>query len=375
MALDIDTQRQQLMDVGYVILRGMIPPDEVERLRQSVDAIVDRAPTSGRVTLTDWVDKESAAAVEFCFDERVGEFSRQLLEAPDAAPLGMWVLCSSGTGWHRDIHPIDMAPLDGLQEDVRLNGPPYVQWNVALYDDDFLNVIPRSHGRRNTAQEKKIERNMGVVPLPDATSVELKAGDGVVYINNILHSANPSGETKRRTFHLGYQAFGGKGFTHFFLPDTMGVHFIEHLSDRAAELCIHFEKLHAQRQKDVARVLRAILDRDRDAFMQGLRRIHKSEDARLTTLVVLSKVAYLIRKHKNRNVEDSGNGPCILSMADRFTAVELEQLWQRFKILDDKLKADTEQYESLFQSVSMRYFFYDMPTDFGVEDFIASWNQ
>ena len=32
MALDIDAQRQQLMDVGYVIVRGMILPDELECL-------------------------------------------------------------------------------------------------------------------------------------------------------------------------------------------------------------------------------------------------------------------------------------------------------------------------------------------------------
>lgn len=373
MAPDIVSQRQQLMDVGYVIVRQMLLPEELENLRQSADAIVARAPASGRVVLTDWVDKDSADVVEFCFDARVGEFSRQLLEAADAAPLGMWVLCHAGTGWHRDIHPIDMAPLDGLQEDVRLNGPPYVQWNIALYDDNYLHVMPGSHQRRNTAAEKKLERSMGVVALPGAMTVELQAGDGVVYINNILHSATPNGDTKRRTLHLGYQAFGGKGFTHFFLPKTIGTHSIEYLAPWAASKCVHFEKLHAQRQEDVALVLRAILNRDQHMFRTGLQKIHQSPQARMTTLVVLSKIAYLIRKHKNGHVEDRGNGPCILAMADRFTTAELEQLWQRFEILDGKLKADTEQYESLFQSNAMQYFFCDMPTAFDVDDFIDSW--
>ncbi|MEE3259871.1 MAG: hypothetical protein VX293_11730, partial [Candidatus Latescibacterota bacterium] len=344
MQTEIDRQRQELMEVGYVVVRDLIPPAELQALRQSADAIVDRAPAAGRVTMTDWVDRASANAVEFCFGDRTLDFSRQLMEVPDVAPLGMWILCGSGTGWHRDIHPIDMAPLDGLQEDVRLNGPPYLQWNIALYDDSYLQVITGSHQRRNNPGERTIERSMGVVPLPGATVVDLEAGDGVVYINNILHSATPNGDEKRRTLHLGYQAFGGQGFTHFFLPATLGVHFIEYIAPRAAEQCVHFEKLHAQRQEGVASVLRAIIDADRSAFMAGLYRIHHSQHARMTTLVVLSKIACLI--HNAGDAENNANGPCIQHMADRFTGEELEALWRRFQVLDGKLQADTEHYES-----------------------------
>ncbi len=373
---NIDQQRQQLMRDGYVILREMVPPGELEALRESVDAIVEKAKvSSGRVTMTDWVDTQTGDAVEFCFDDRIFDFSRQLMNAPDAAPLGMWVLCSSGTGWHRDIHPIDMAPLDGLQDDIKRNGPPYVQWNIALYDDSYLRVIPGSHLRRNNDAESKVERRFGVVPLPGALPVDLSAGDGVVYINAILHSATSNGDNKRRTFHLGYQAFGGRGFTHFFLPATMGVHFVDHLKPWAAEKCHYFERLHAKRHDDVAFTLRAILEKDKRSFAESLSRIHRSEHGRMTTLVVLSKIAYLIRKYKDSNAEDYANGPCIGGMANRFTADELEQLWRRFAVLDGKLQSDTEQYEPLFQSGPMRYFFYEMPADLGINDFIASWDE
>ena len=66
--------------------------------------------------------------------------------------------------------------------------------------------------------------------------------------------------------------------------------------------------------------------------------------------------------------------PCLQRMADHFTVDELEQLWQRFAVLDRKLQSDAKQYEPLFQSGPMKYFFFDMPQDFGVDDFIASWN-
>ena len=154
----------------------------------------------------------------------------------------------------------------------------------------------------------------------------------------------------------------------------MGVEFVEHLSPGAAEKCYHFEALHAKRHDDVAFTLRAILEKDVNAFKEGLHRIHRSEHARMTTLVVLSKIAYLIRKYKDSDSEEYTNGPCIQRMADRFTPDELEQLWQRFAILDLKLQADTKQYEPLFQSGPMKYLFFEMPQDFGVDDFITSWN-
>ena len=374
METNLERQREQLRREGYVIVRNIIPPDELERLRKSVDTIIDKAPSSSRVQVTEWVDKQTANAVEFYFDDRTLGFTRRLMDAPEVAPQGMWVLCQSGTGWHRDIHPIDMAPLDGLQEDIRLNGPPYLQWNLPLYDDSYLHIIPRSHLRRNNERESKKERRMGVVPLPGEITVDLKAGDGVVYINGILHSATPNGDDKRRTLHFGYQSFGAKGFTHFFLPATIGVEFVEHLSPRAAEQCHHFEGLHAKRHNDIAFTLKAILDKDTNAFMEGLTRIHRSEHARMTTLVVLSKIAYLIREYKDSDTEESTNSPCFQRMADRFNPNELEQLWGRFAVLDRKLQSDTKQYEPLFQSGPMKYFFYEMPQNFGVDDFIASWN-
>ena len=71
MKASIEEQREQLMESGYVMCRGMIPPDELERLSESVDRIVERPPEPlSRVDLTEWVDGETADAVEFFFDER-----------------------------------------------------------------------------------------------------------------------------------------------------------------------------------------------------------------------------------------------------------------------------------------------------------------
>ena len=57
------------------------------------------------------------------------------------------------SGWHRDIEPNRDGPLSGLQADMAANGVGTVQWNIALYDDDVLWIVPGSHRRRNTDAE------------------------------------------------------------------------------------------------------------------------------------------------------------------------------------------------------------------------------
>ena len=89
--------------------------------------------------------------------------------------------------WHRDVHPIDMAPMASLQSDFLENGPKYLQWNISLYDDDVLWVVPGSHRRLNTEAENRQLLENPRVPLPGGIPVELKGGDGVVYSNYILH--------------------------------------------------------------------------------------------------------------------------------------------------------------------------------------------
>ena len=75
-------------------------------------------------------------------------------------------------------------------------GPSYIQWNIALYDDDVLCVVPGSHRRPATAEQDECLRSAGVGrhgrggwvgQLPGAVRVRLAAGDGVAYINQIMH--------------------------------------------------------------------------------------------------------------------------------------------------------------------------------------------
>ncbi|KAF2010936.1 phytanoyl-CoA dioxygenase family protein [Aaosphaeria arxii CBS 175.79] len=110
--------------------------------------------------------------------------------------------------WHRDDIPADATP---EQEMERLQKPGYhAQWNLALFDDASLIVVPGSHKRARTEFERNAdpyEQNM-----PEQLVVKLKAGEVAFYNNNILHRGAYDPEKERMTLHgsIGSSKAGGE---------------------------------------------------------------------------------------------------------------------------------------------------------------------
>ncbi|GAM86755.1 hypothetical protein ANO11243_047740 [Dothideomycetidae sp. 11243] len=99
--------------------------------------------------------------------------------------------------WHRDDVP---ATASAEQELEVLRAPiTHAQWNLALYDDASLIVVPGSHRRARTDEERVAD------PYQEHISgmkvVEMKAGDVVFYNNNILHRGKYLAERERATLH------------------------------------------------------------------------------------------------------------------------------------------------------------------------------
>lgn len=105
--------------------------------------------------------------------------------------------------WHRD----DIKSTASVaEEEARLcrdkdakRSYSHAQWNIALYDDAALVVVPGSHRRARTEVERAAtpyEKE-----LPDMRVVELKAGDAVFYDHNILHRGVYKGGIERATLH------------------------------------------------------------------------------------------------------------------------------------------------------------------------------
>ena len=401
---------QQLLDDGYIILREVIPPGQLAELRACFETLVERQKTiwakerkpgdppggywetaaQPRVFFDGVADETTAKAVEFCLHENTLGVSRQLMQAAEASPTLMALMCSpvqdhGPASWHRDIDPVGQAPLRGMQMDVLENAPGYVQWNIPLYDDSVFWVVPKSHRRPNTAAENRHLATKGREPIPGGMPVKLKAGDGIVYIHMMLHWGSNYSAKRRRTVHLGYRSFGGPVYplvNHFYWHPN----FTKRMPIETRERFEHFYRLHEQQCDVVESTFRAILAKDADAFRDGLTALHPGEAWRMVCVVYLSKLVEKTRTLKQSDVanlpfeerveaisEHRLNFYLFEDFSRRFSAKEADLLWNRFRTLYDKLQEEIDRSIPNLESRQDRLLLTEMPADFDVNDFIDSW--
>jgi hypothetical protein len=99
--------------------------------------------------------------------------------------------------WHRDDIPSTATAEEELE---RLKEPAWhAQWNLALWDDDSLIVVPGSHKRARTEIERAADPFE--TGIPGEIRVQMKAGDVVFYNNNILHRGAYVSGKERMTLH------------------------------------------------------------------------------------------------------------------------------------------------------------------------------
>lgn len=101
--------------------------------------------------------------------------------------------------WHRDSIAPDVDVATELEQLKQQSGG--TQWNTALYDDSCLIVVPASHNRARTEEERRTNLETPKASLPGELVVRLRAGQTVFYHNNILHRGAYSTEPKRLTLH------------------------------------------------------------------------------------------------------------------------------------------------------------------------------
>ncbi|KAB2576912.1 hypothetical protein BFW01_g2226 [Lasiodiplodia theobromae] len=100
--------------------------------------------------------------------------------------------------WHRDDIAADASPDEELRR-LTQGEALHAQWNLALYEDRSLVVVPGSQNRARTETERAAapyEKE-----LPDMKVVVMKPGDCVFYNNNILHRGVYDKSRERMTLH------------------------------------------------------------------------------------------------------------------------------------------------------------------------------
>ncbi|ERS99070.1 hypothetical protein HMPREF1624_04265 [Sporothrix schenckii ATCC 58251] len=115
--------------------------------------------------------------------------------------------------WHRDDIGPDATPAEEME---RLQAPAFhAQWNLALWDDASLIVVPGSHKRARTEGERAADPYQATLPCDKAAghrpqlTVQLGPGDAVFYNNNILHRGVYQTAVERTTLHGSVGHVGG----------------------------------------------------------------------------------------------------------------------------------------------------------------------
>jgi len=423
--------RDLFMKQGFLILRNVVPRDQLVPLRWHFETALEAQkllwakeagpddppggtwensamPTLGLDLV---VEPQTSSAMEFCLGDHTLGVCAQLMQAEPALRV-MQMLCSpivdyGCSNWHRDIDSISVAPFEGLSLDTRANGPGELQWNIPLYDDDVLWVVPGSHLRPETAEETRQLLQDPCVPLPGGQPVELKAGDAVVYTNILLHWGSKYTAKLRRTVHLSYRSFGGQLLPHYHLPHcSFDFDFAEHLAPAAQVAFARFRDLYAKERDGIGGLMRAILAGDEARFRASLEKLHPGQEGKMVALILLwqwvKPIAMLSRDDaRSLPMEEcarvAGVDPTAVwfyvDVARRFTESEGKQLQRRFAGLEAQLEADREaayariraQFKGLepipgdpssfdFRTRATRTLYSAMPADFGLDQFVSSWS-
>ena len=391
--------RHSLLRDGYVIIRDLLSPGQIEDMRNHIERMVEQRKTESSLNRKEdeppggaWVtspsprlkfdedyDKGSLGAIEFCLAEETLGASSVLLDTSEVSVTYMACICNpeyehGPAKWHRDTSPPKAAPLEGMLQNYTDHGPAYLQWNIPLFDDNVFWVVPGSHRRINTPEEDRQLADDPAVALPGSIPVKLKAGDGVVYIHLMLHWGSNYSLTKRRTVHLGYRRFGG---------DAMSmVHWRHWEPSLVGDLPLHlrgrfeaFDALYQNELNGFEAIFRAMIQKRDTVFQAALAKLHPSASGQMSTLSLLSKVATRLKIHKD-NPEDAVpwfNEGDMLDLGGRFTTEEAGQLCERFSELDRRLRRPAPQSICGFQGTDAEYEMNHLPQGFGVQDFVASW--
>lgn len=223
--------RAQLARDGYVILPSVFSPSRLDALRAAATHATSSARTGAwphvRVVGRQFPPWDPAEALEEGIwgvqhllhpdlpDEDASEFVRAYFSEELLGPVKGILECGDEElvmelfnmlvrperdfelRWHRD----DIPPEATAEEEARRLAEPawHAQYNLALYPDASLVVVPGSHARPRTDEERAADPYEP--DMPGQVAVRLEPGDVVFYDNNILHRGVYDCMRERMTLH------------------------------------------------------------------------------------------------------------------------------------------------------------------------------
>lgn len=226
---------QQIVDNGFAVIRGFLSPQEIEEYRQVSEKIIEIARqgewsevrTRGKqfppwpkdhtpdiwgvsgLLHPDMPENIDKVFQKFYSDPKLLDAAKSVLDTTEdnlvMELMNMLInpLSDFELEWHRDDIPYSATSEEEMTK-LKLKDTG-TQFNLALYPDECLIVVPASHKRARDDIERKVTSDAPRTgKLADEIVVSLAPGDVVFYNNNILHRARYDSSKKRITLHGSY---------------------------------------------------------------------------------------------------------------------------------------------------------------------------
>jgi ectoine hydroxylase-related dioxygenase (phytanoyl-CoA dioxygenase family) len=225
-------QREQFLNDGYVVIDQAVDPSVLEPLRAAADRVtrkarsgkwphVRRAPEGDIWGVSHLLHPELDEPVfaEYMASPPVLEVAADLLGTPELRLELVNMLVNPARQdyaieWHRDLLRQEVPPEEELAILSRLQDG--LQWNTALYDEACLLIVPGTHRRCATQEERDAQFRRPMEPLSGQLAVELKAGQGVYYNSQLIHrGVYPAGQ-RRETIHACLHVAGSAAHREFY---------------------------------------------------------------------------------------------------------------------------------------------------------------
>ena len=243
-------QIDQFHDLGYFIADDAVGPDMLEGLTAAARRVVARV-RSGEVVDDDdeirtngegddsniimgLLAPEFAEPVfaEYLGSELVFRYVRPLIgEELRLGWLSLFVTQgrSYHCGWHRDIGGEERdGSFEVEMEILGRHRKNMIKWHMALVDDPCLWIVPGSHRRYRTDQEREVLINNRQGEIPEGRPVELKIGQTIFWNGNAIHRGlMPEGMEERLTLmgalvnHRSEYSAGEKGDHRWLLAENI----------------------------------------------------------------------------------------------------------------------------------------------------------
>lgn len=200
---------KQFQEEGYLLLKGVLTPDKVQRLNEVVDGILAEEPESLSYNVYNSVERHEEIAS--LIDEpsvlpliaRMLGYNIQLhishLTVRKPNPEDVRTSTSSFINWHQDGPHPQFPKINGLTSTYYIK-TCYILSDMSEPDRGNTKIIPRSHNRPYQPDSQNVRDE-----LEDEIQICGEPGDVFIFAQNLWHAGAPnhSNHTRRQLF-LGY---------------------------------------------------------------------------------------------------------------------------------------------------------------------------